>query len=95
MEYFQKAICKTSCKIVNSLLTSIKSTGYDLRNRSHGCASLSDDDPLSRRQKFINRMLTNNYSIITLNFDMLCFFLFRGQPILELCSIYINFLIFS
>ena len=55
--------------VLHGLLPPIKSTGHDLRTKSHGRALLSDDDPLSR-QNFINRMLTNNCYYM-LNYDKL------------------------
>ena len=55
---FSAIICNQH-HVLHGLLPPIKSTGHDLRTRSHDHALLPDD-PLSR-QNFINRMLTNNY----------------------------------
>ena len=55
---FSAIVCNQH-HVLHGLLPPIKSTGHDLRTRSHDRALLPDD-PLSR-QNFINRMLTNNY----------------------------------
>ena len=55
---FSAIVCN-QYHVLHGLLPPIKSTGHDLRTKSHDRALLPDD-PLSR-QNFINRMLTNNY----------------------------------
>ena len=55
---FSAIVCNRH-HVLHGLLPPIKSTGHDLRTKSHDRALLPDD-PLSR-QNFINRMLTNNY----------------------------------
>ena len=55
---FSAIVCN-QYHVLHGLLPPIKSTGYDLRTRSHDRALLPDN-PLSE-QNFINRMLTNNY----------------------------------
>ena len=80
---FFSAIVGNQYHVLHGLLPPIKSTGHDLRTKSHDRALLPDDDPLSR-QNFINRMLTNIYyyaklwQAFFLNFDDILYWNFAS-----------------